>query len=153
MIIGFQITFRLLVLSYVTCVAPSLSFHKNAASDPRVVCAYHVVSRWRDCLLNLSFCNDPNHIVCELQLSHRNMMVVRKTMAGHEDYVTYRSAIELREARKSTTPTPSTDESRGSSGGLGSIPSASLKKQGKQLQQAKPSELRAAAPPNPLLLN
>ena len=58
----------------------------------------HLTCRWRDCLLNLSFDADPDQVVCELQLSHRKLMIARKSMAGHADYVLYRSAVELKEA-------------------------------------------------------
>jgi len=53
---------------------------------------------WRDCMVNISFVSDPNHFICELQLIHSKLMLARQGMAGHNDYNTYRSAGELRDA-------------------------------------------------------
>merc|ERR1712167_117034 len=65
---------------------------------------------WRDCLLNITFVNQNDTtinndahkilpcVICEVQLIHRNLMLARKGMAGHNDYTTYRSGVELQEA-------------------------------------------------------
>eukprot|EP00750_Incisomonas_marina_P011227 INCI16357.10.p2 GENE.INCI16357.10~~INCI16357.10.p2 ORF type:complete len:681 (-),score=132.13 INCI16357.10:51-2093(-) len=50
---------------------------------------------WRDCMVNVCFDDDPDHVICELQLIHHTLMLARKGMNGHNDYVTYRSGIEL----------------------------------------------------------
>ena len=64
------------------------------------MCGVCCDNRWRDFTLNLSFAADRNQIICELQLVHSKMNVARKAMAGHRDYVTYRSAVELRKVRR-----------------------------------------------------
>jgi hypothetical protein len=56
---------------------------------------------WRDCMLNIVCVKDPERIVCEVQIIHRNLMLARKGMAGHNDYTTYRSGVELQEAVRS----------------------------------------------------
>ena len=56
---------------------------------------------WRDCMLNIVCVKDPERIVCEVQIIHRNLMLARKDMAGHNDYTTYRSGVELQEAVRS----------------------------------------------------
>lgn len=53
---------------------------------------------WRDCMLNVSFADDPNGVICEVQLIHNKLMLARKGMAGHNDYVAFRAALELQEA-------------------------------------------------------
>lgn len=52
---------------------------------------------WRDCLINFSFTRTVDPVICELQMIHKTLMLARKGMAGHNDYMTYRSAIELKE--------------------------------------------------------
>ena len=49
-------------------------------------------------VLNISFDTDPGGVVCEVQLIHQKLMLARKGMAGHKDYVAYRSSVELQEA-------------------------------------------------------
>ena len=56
------------------------------------------VGGWRDCLINVRFVDDPHSVVCELQLVHVKMMLIRKNLSGHADYVAYRTALELQEA-------------------------------------------------------
>ena len=53
---------------------------------------------WADLLVNFSFTNDPNKHVCELQLQHEMLLVVRKEGGAHEKYASFRSAFELLEA-------------------------------------------------------
>ena len=53
---------------------------------------------WRDCMVNLRFVNDKDGVVCEVQLIHQKLMLARKGMAGHNDYVTYRAGMELQGA-------------------------------------------------------
>jgi hypothetical protein len=59
---------------------------------------------WSDCMINFAFCNsdgggrsDFGHI-CEVQLVHANMMLVRNNMGAHKQYNKFRSAVELLEA-------------------------------------------------------
>lgn len=49
-------------------------------------------------MVNVCFDDDPDHVICELQLIHHTLMLARKGMNGHNDYVTYRSGIELQQA-------------------------------------------------------
>jgi len=53
---------------------------------------------WRDCMVNLSFASDPDAVICEVQLIHQKLMLARKGMAGHSDYVMFRGAMEMTEA-------------------------------------------------------
>ena len=53
---------------------------------------------WRDCMVNFHFEIDSQKVICELQLVHKKLMVARKQLSGHKDYVTYRAAVELSEA-------------------------------------------------------
>ena len=49
-------------------------------------------------VLNITFDEDPDDVVCEVQLIHQKLMLARKGMAGHKDYVAFRSSVELLEA-------------------------------------------------------
>ena len=53
---------------------------------------------WADLLVNFSFTNDPNKHVCELQLQHEMLLVIRKEGGAHEAYSSFRSAFEVLEA-------------------------------------------------------
>jgi hypothetical protein len=55
-------------------------------------------SGWADCLINFVFTDDPTDHVCELQLVHSKMMLVRKNMGAHSSYSFFRTANELLEA-------------------------------------------------------
>ena len=46
-------------------------------------------------MLNIAFVDSDSAHVCELQLIHTKLMLARKGMAGHNDYVAFRSAAEL----------------------------------------------------------
>lgn len=49
-------------------------------------------------MVNIFFDDDPDQVICELQLIHHTLMLARKGMNGHNDYVTYRSGMELQQA-------------------------------------------------------
>ena len=53
---------------------------------------------WADMLVNFSFTNDPNAHICELQLQHEMLLVIRKEGKAHEAYAAFRSAFEVLEA-------------------------------------------------------
>jgi hypothetical protein len=59
-------------------------------------------SGWADCLINFIFVDDPTQHVCEVQLVHEKLMLVRKNMGAHESYSFFRSALELLEATDDT---------------------------------------------------
>jgi hypothetical protein len=59
-------------------------------------------SGWADCLANFVFLSDPTGHVCEVQLVHEKLMLVRKNMGAHESYSFFRSALELLEATDTT---------------------------------------------------
>eukprot|EP00931_Biecheleriopsis_adriatica_P054410 TRINITY_DN32008_c0_g1_i1.p1 TRINITY_DN32008_c0_g1~~TRINITY_DN32008_c0_g1_i1.p1 ORF type:complete len:371 (+),score=85.25 TRINITY_DN32008_c0_g1_i1:78-1115(+) len=52
-------------------------------------------SGWADCQLMLTFQEDERQHICEIQLVHPQLFVVRKTMGAHKEYVKLRSAEEL----------------------------------------------------------
>ena len=53
---------------------------------------------WRDAMINFRMTADPNNHVCELQLVHKQLMLVRQEMGGHHEYNVFRGALELLEA-------------------------------------------------------
>ena len=53
---------------------------------------------WRDMTVNFRMTADPNNHVCELQLVHKQLMLVRQEMGGHHEYNVFRGALELLEA-------------------------------------------------------
>jgi hypothetical protein len=55
-------------------------------------------SGWGDCLINFTFRGDDTRHVCEVQLVHTKLFLVRKIMGAHESYSFFRSALELLEA-------------------------------------------------------
>jgi hypothetical protein len=57
---------------------------------------------WADCLINFVFTDDPRGHICEIQLVHDKLMLVRKNMGAYESYAFYRSAVELLEATDTT---------------------------------------------------
>ena len=65
---------------------------------------------WADALVNLRFRDDPHKHVCELQLSHDNMHVVREKMGAHRSYDEFRVALELLEANGLPLPPPEETE-------------------------------------------
>ena len=48
-------------------------------------------------MINFHFVKDKCKHVCELQLVHASMMLVRQKMGGHDEYNMCRSAMELLE--------------------------------------------------------
>ncbi len=52
---------------------------------------------WRDCLVCFVIKDDVNRHVCELQITHRDMLVARKGLPGHAVYNRVRNASELLE--------------------------------------------------------
>ena len=60
---------------------------------------------WSDLLLKLSLRVDAEfEHVCELQLSHEQMLLVRTDMGGHQDYSRFRAACELLEMVDALAP-------------------------------------------------
>jgi hypothetical protein len=57
-------------------------------------------SGWADCLVNFTFVNDRTEHVCEVQLVHENLMLVRKNMGAHASYSFFRSAAEMLETER-----------------------------------------------------
>ena len=53
---------------------------------------------WRDAMVNFRMVADKNNHVCELQLVHKQLMLVRQEMGGHHEYNVFRGALELLEA-------------------------------------------------------
>jgi hypothetical protein len=64
---------------------------------------------WSDCMVNFAFRSSDNNNdddegrssighICEVQLVHGNMMLVRNNMGAHKQYNKFRSAVELLEA-------------------------------------------------------
>jgi hypothetical protein len=61
---------------------------------------------WSDCMINFAFRSNENNDkgrssfghICEVQLVHGNMMLVRNNMGAHKQYNKFRSAVELLEA-------------------------------------------------------
>jgi len=52
---------------------------------------------WADCMINFCFRNTKSKHICEMQIVHDNMMLVRSKMGGHSEYEQLRSASELLE--------------------------------------------------------
>jgi len=50
---------------------------------------------WADCSLNFVFNDDPNRHICELQLIHNNLMLVRTKMGAHDGYDVFRTVTGL----------------------------------------------------------
>ena len=50
---------------------------------------------WADCLLNIVRSDDPHQHICEVQLVHESMLLLRKRLGGHDAYHRYRTADEL----------------------------------------------------------
>ena len=48
-------------------------------------------------MINFHFVDDKYRHVCEIQIVHDNMMLVRHKMGGHHEYAMFRSALELLE--------------------------------------------------------
>ena len=53
---------------------------------------------WADALINFVFVNDPEQLVCELQLQHAALFVVRSEGKAHSAYNSFRSAFEVLES-------------------------------------------------------
>merc|ERR1711920_271157 len=52
-------------------------------------------SGWADCQLMLTFTEDEKHHICEIQLVHPQLFLVRDSMGAHKEYVKLRCAGEL----------------------------------------------------------
>jgi hypothetical protein len=50
---------------------------------------------WMDHVTNVRFSSDRNSHVCEIQFVHKQLLVVREQLGGHEVYNYFRSAMEL----------------------------------------------------------
>ena len=50
---------------------------------------------WADCLLNIVRSDDPHQHICEVQLVHESMLLLRKRLGGHDAYHRYRTADEV----------------------------------------------------------
>merc|ERR1712222_40592 len=61
-------------------------------------------SGWADCQIMLCFLSDASQHICEIQLVHHQLMVVRHNMGGHREYVKLRSASELLTFHGETLP-------------------------------------------------
>jgi TPR repeat protein len=56
---------------------------------------------WCDAMITFYFADDANQHICELQLVHVQMMIVRSRMGAHSVYGVFRTAFELLEAIRS----------------------------------------------------
>ena len=61
---------------------------------------------WRDCMVCFVIKDDVNRHVCELQITHREMLMARKGLPGHTVYNRVRNASELLEVVLTRTLTP-----------------------------------------------
>ena len=61
---------------------------------------------WRDCMVCFVIKDDVNRHVCELQITHRDMLMARKGLPGHAVYNRVRNASELLEVVLTRTLTP-----------------------------------------------
>jgi hypothetical protein len=61
---------------------------------------------WRDCMVCFVIKHDVNRHVCELQITHRDMLMARKGLPGHAVYNRVRNASELLEVVMTRTFTP-----------------------------------------------
>ena len=52
---------------------------------------------WRDCMWNCRFIDDVSGHIFEIQIHHKDMLVVRKQLGGHKIYAEYRGMIETLE--------------------------------------------------------
>jgi hypothetical protein len=52
---------------------------------------------WSDCMINYVLRDDPHSHICELQISHRSLVLQRKQLKAHAVYGHTRNALELRE--------------------------------------------------------
>lgn len=81
-------------------------WNAKAAGITEEICIVDVKNRWEtatsggwsDVLITFHFADDPAKHVCEVQLVHSDMMMVRKQMEAHAGYTTFRCALELLEA-------------------------------------------------------
>jgi hypothetical protein len=61
---------------------------------------------WRDCMVCFVIKDDVNRHVCELQITHRDMLMARKGLPGHAVYNRVRNASELLEVLSTFCYTP-----------------------------------------------
>ncbi len=61
---------------------------------------------WRDCMVCFVIKGDANRHVCELQITHRDMLMARKGLPGHAVYNRVRNASELLEVVLTRALTP-----------------------------------------------
>merc|ERR1711988_724443 len=54
-------------------------------------------SGWADIMVNFVFCNDAHKHICELQVVHEKMLLLRQGGGGHTDYNKSRAAMEFLE--------------------------------------------------------
>ena len=60
---------------------------------------------WRDALFNCRFRDDKSSHIFEIQLHHKEMLVVRKGLGGHATYAKFRGLLEsLEVAQKDLEP-------------------------------------------------
>jgi hypothetical protein len=91
-------------------IAALTSVYKQMMEDTERVRILRVKNRlkeandsgWADCLINFVFVEDPSQHVCEVQLVHTKLMLVRQNMGAHSSYAFFRTANELLEATDST---------------------------------------------------
>eukprot|EP00039_Didymoeca_costata_P022470 m.4612 g.4612 ORF g.4612 m.4612 type:complete len:741 (+) comp3029_c0_seq2:396-2618(+) len=60
---------------------------------------------WADILVNFYFKKDPHKHICEVQLAHKNLLMIRNEFHGHKKYNQFRTAFELLNANGIATPT------------------------------------------------
>ena len=63
---------------------------------------------WADLLVNIMFPDDPNHHVFELQIYHRDMLLVRQQLGGHREYDESRAGEEILSLMRRCLPSPCT---------------------------------------------
>ena len=70
---------------------------KDRFSDPSA-------GGWSDCMVNLYFASDPQKHICEIQIVHKELMIARANLGGHDVYGKCRAAAELLELAALATP-------------------------------------------------
>jgi len=62
---------------------------------------------WSDVLINFEFPaqpGQPDPLVCEIQMVHERMLILRKDLGGHDGYAKYRAAREILDLHQGTKP-------------------------------------------------